>query len=114
MKKLKEGQLLYRGCSCDEFARILRVGVDSNDTPVLDIELVDANLNDIMYFRKVNEEIPNNASIVLPKDFKVKIVDVPYTQDEQGIELYVASEELCHRCTGRFYPHDEGVSPFVN
>jgi hypothetical protein len=26
---MRAGQLLYRGCSCDEFARILRVGKDA-------------------------------------------------------------------------------------
>jgi len=112
MKKLKEGQLLFRGCSCDEFARILRVGVDGNDTPVLDIELVDAGINDIMWSREISEDIPNLARVVLPEGVKVRITDVPYIQDEHGIELYVASEELCHRCTGRFYPHAEGEDPF--
>ena len=112
MREIKVGQLLFRGCSCDEFARILRVGVDANNTPVLDIELVDAGINEITDFREVEKDTPNLATIVLPEDTKIKIVNVPYTQDEDGIELYVASENLCHSCTGRFYPHDEGEDPF--
>lgn len=110
--KIKAGQLLYRGCACDEFARILRVGVDGNNTPVLDIELIDAGLNDIMDFPQINEQTPNLASIILPKDLKIKIVDVPYIQNKSRVELFVASNNLCCRCTHQFYPHDEGVSPF--
>ena len=116
----KEGQLLYRGCACDDFARVLRVGKDANGLDVLDIELTNQeHINDVFAVANPDENAGSgdqNTSllrIVLPPDTKVVLKDVPWKAGSAGIRLFIAPDGLlCHRCTAIFYPHDDGVSPF--
>lgn len=117
MSKIKENQLLYRGCACEDLARIVRVGKDVNGLDVVDIELLNANdINELYFPRAQTFEVDNSlARIELPKGTKVVIRDVPYRVDSDsetlGITLAVSTGG-CYRCTEHFYPHDEGKRPF--
>ena len=116
------GQLLYRGCACDDFARVLRVGEDDNGRAVLDVELCDQrDLNDIFAthgagtdLRDLKDEDINLTYIELPPGTRVVIKDVPWAPDTQGwIKVFFDPDGMhCHRCTRMFKPHDEGQDPW--
>lgn len=107
----KEGQLLYRGCSYDDFAKILRVGEDPNEEPVIDIELIES-INEL-YFPRFHEETDDNdafnlAEIVLPENTPVKIINVQYRPVSRNTIELAISAGGCYRCTTLFYPHNAG------
>lgn len=112
--KPQVGQLLYRGCSCDEFGRITRVET-SNGKDFIDIELVDADINELYFpVAQVDKDSPLadpfdcNTTIELPPNTKVKIIDVQYISlGTYHIQCRISTGG-CYRCTESFYFHDEG------
>jgi hypothetical protein len=108
----KVGQLLWRGCSCDNFGRVTRVGKDLAGREVIDIELVAADINEL-YFPKSQTEVPEwedpLTQIKLPPGTKVEITDVLYKADSPEHIYCCISTGGCYRCTESFWPHDEWV-----
>lgn len=127
MRRLpKAGQLLYRGRSCDDFAKILRVGQDPNGRDIMDVELLVAL--DEIYFpsyqhpRPEEKGLVNLATIELPEGTKVVIRDVPWRwpdpsgkdpkAETRGDICLAISTGGCYRCTEHFYPHEPDADPF--
>ena len=107
--KPQVGQLLYRGCSCDDFAKVLKVYQDANGMEVIDVELLQP-LNEL-YFpvaQSFEHEEWCLTKIELPPNTPVKIINVEYHSESSiNIKLRISTGG-CHRCTESFYPHFPG------
>lgn len=128
----KVGQLLYRGCSCDEFARVVAVKQIDYNGPldVLDIELVDGDINELFQGEGLCEYLNREGCeedcgrdqhnspirVELPPGTKVTVRDVPYKvlpEDKGGgIRLWINNVATCYQCMSHFFPHDEGKGPW--
>jgi hypothetical protein len=109
----KVGQLLYRGCACDDFARVLRVGQDDNGVDVIDVELIES-VNELYFPEGFDEDgVGCLTRIELPDGTPVRICDVQWKPRGDGSIECRMTTGGCNRCTSVFYPHDEGKDPFA-
>ena len=114
MRRLRPrpGQWLYSSCAGSDFGQILRVGLDANGQPVLDVRICD--LNDLLHCENTDDEAlwPWNPLTVarLEGAASVVLVDLLYKVHDAGTHLSVqcaTPEGGCFRCSQCFMLFDD-------